>query len=80
MDHTGSGKTYTMQGELGTEKAGIQPRLIGDLFMAINQADPNLLFEVSVHYMELYCEKLYDLLDPRTNPQDIKVVETMKKE
>eukprot|EP00043_Microstomoeca_roanoka_P019278 m.215114 g.215114 ORF g.215114 m.215114 type:complete len:1342 (-) comp16972_c4_seq1:3575-7600(-) len=61
---TGSGKTYTMMGTEQTE-AGIIPRLCNQIFERINSSDnPHLTFKVDVSYMEIYNEKVQDLLSP----------------
>ncbi|CCE62768.1 hypothetical protein TPHA_0D01270 [Tetrapisispora phaffii CBS 4417] len=60
---TGSGKTFTMSGT--QEDTGLIPLSISHLFNTINEE--NLLgkkkYEMLVSYMEIYNEKLYDLLD-----------------
>ena len=72
---TGSGKTFTMSGPLfedprKTEYAlrqntkGIIPRLVEDLFYHINQAPPDVEYHVTASYIEIYQEKLKDLLRP----------------
>eukprot|EP00039_Didymoeca_costata_P005378 m.81148 g.81148 ORF g.81148 m.81148 type:complete len:1330 (+) comp12793_c0_seq1:169-4158(+) len=63
---TGSGKTYSMMGTK-TER-GIIPRLCTGLYdrMAAND-DPNLSFKVEVSYMEIYNEKVKDLLSVGNN-------------
>jgi len=69
---TGSGKTWSMEGELGTANRGIQPRLVEDLFKAINSAPENVKFSVEVSYVEIYLNELRDLLDPRKRNLEIK--------
>lgn len=63
---TGAGKTHTILGEgsfrsggeaSGSRQAGIIPRVVGDLF---NQLTDGTLVRVS--YLEVYNEKVYDLL------------------
>ncbi|ORZ22383.1 kinesin heavy chain [Absidia repens] len=63
---TGSGKTFTMMGaDIGDEKTrGIIPRIIGQIFESIMQAPSNVEFTVKVSYMEIYMEKVRDLLNP----------------
>ncbi|XP_017472361.1 PREDICTED: kinesin-like protein KIF13B [Rhagoletis zephyria] len=71
---TGSGKSYTMMGSL--ESKGIIPRLCDELFSAIaNKTTQDLLYKVEVSYMEIYNEKVHDLLDPKPNKQSLKVRE-----
>eukprot|EP01083_Nonionella_stella_P150579 479905_1 len=62
---TGSGKTYSMSGDLGTaELRGIVPRIVEMIFSGIAQADEHMEFTVKVSYVEIYLEKLRDLLRP----------------
>ncbi|XP_034476014.1 kinesin-like protein KIF13A isoform X4 [Drosophila innubila] len=71
---TGSGKSYTMMGS--QENKGIIPRLCDKLFLAIaNKSTPELMYKVEVSYMEIYNEKVHDLLDPKPNKQSLKVRE-----
>ncbi|XP_012274731.1 kinesin-like protein KIF13B isoform X2 [Orussus abietinus] len=71
---TGSGKSYTMMGS-GDNK-GIIPRLCDSLFdMIAKQQSSELSYKVEVSYMEIYNEKVHDLLDPKPNKQSLKVRE-----
>ena len=59
---TGSGKSYTMMGSQG--QAGIIPRLCNNLFERIEtMSGPENQTKVEVSYMEIYNEKVFDLLD-----------------
>ena len=59
---TGSGKSYTMMGS--RDQAGIIPRLCNNLFERIEQiSTPENQTKVEVSYMEIYNEKVFDLLD-----------------
>ena len=61
----GSGKSFTM---MGTEdNKGIIPRLCDTLFerIATEAKVDSLSFKVEVSYMEIYNEKVRDLLDPK---------------
>jgi len=69
---TGSGKSYTMLGSsTNAESRGIIPRLCDALFAGIDQrkaADGgggDWAAKVEVSYMEIYNERVHDLLDPR---------------
>lgn len=63
---TGSGKTFTMQGSKDGESIGIIPRSLLDLYTQIedrkNDTGGELLFNVSVTFVQLYKEKVYDLM------------------
>ncbi|GMF24971.1 unnamed protein product [Phytophthora fragariaefolia] len=61
---TGTGKTYTMQGDLspGSETAGIIPRSVRCIFDALEAGGEE--FSVRVSFLQLYNEELKDLLDP----------------
>ncbi|KAI9316138.1 P-loop containing nucleoside triphosphate hydrolase protein [Zopfochytrium polystomum] len=62
---TGSGKTHTMMGDMESEEVkGLTPRLVESIFDTIFKAPPNLEFTVKVSYMEIYMEKIKDLLNP----------------
>ncbi len=43
---------------------GVIPRLVQGIFLAISQGDPALEFTVQVSYIEIYLEKVRDLLNP----------------
>ncbi|GMR36635.1 hypothetical protein PMAYCL1PPCAC_06830 [Pristionchus mayeri] len=64
---TGSGKSYTMMGKPSDEsEAGIIPRLCKNLFERIDGiSDAKCTVEVS--YMEIYCERVKDLLNPNSS-------------
>lgn len=71
---TGSGKSFTMMGS--QENKGIIPRLCDLLFDNIaKQQSTELSYKVEVSYMEIYNEKVHDLLDPKANKQSLKVRE-----
>uniref|UniRef100_A0A674CIM4 Kinesin family member 13A n=1 Tax=Salmo trutta TaxID=8032 RepID=A0A674CIM4_SALTR len=71
---TGSGKSFSM---MGNKKApGLIPRLCCSLFERIGREDSQVLsFKVEVSYMEIYNEKVRDLLDPKGSRQSLKVRE-----
>ncbi|KAI9312760.1 P-loop containing nucleoside triphosphate hydrolase protein, partial [Dichotomocladium elegans] len=64
---TGSGKTFTMMGSSIDDEVnkGIIPRIIEQIFASIMQSPPNMEFTVKVSYMEIYMEKVRDLLNPQ---------------
>lgn len=69
---TGSGKTYSMEGSLGSPNRGIVPRLVESLFEAIEEADEVYEFVVKVSYVEIYLERLRDLLRPSNGGMKIR--------
>uniref|UniRef100_H3C890 Kinesin family member 13Bb n=1 Tax=Tetraodon nigroviridis TaxID=99883 RepID=H3C890_TETNG len=71
---TGSGKSYTMMGS--EEQPGLIPRLCSSLFSRILQeAQEGESFTVEVSYMEIYNEKVRDLLDPKGSRHALRVRE-----
>ncbi|XP_061196909.1 kinesin-like protein unc-104 isoform X5 [Saccostrea echinata] len=65
---TGSGKSYTMMGKSEPGQQGIIPQLCEDLFERIKAAKcDDVQFSVEVSYMEIYCERVRDLLNPGHN-------------
>uniref|UniRef100_A0A8B9JKE8 plus-end-directed kinesin ATPase n=1 Tax=Astyanax mexicanus TaxID=7994 RepID=A0A8B9JKE8_ASTMX len=63
---TGAGKSYTMMGKQEKDQQGIIPLLCEDLFTKINDNnDNNMSYSVEVSYMEIYCERVRDLLNPK---------------
>uniref|UniRef100_A0A8D2ZMW5 Kinesin family member 13Bb n=1 Tax=Scophthalmus maximus TaxID=52904 RepID=A0A8D2ZMW5_SCOMX len=71
---TGSGKSYTMMGS--SEQPGLIPRLCSSLFgRTVQEACEGESFTVEVSYMEIYNEKVRDLLDPKGNRQALRVRE-----
>lgn len=66
---TGSGKTYTMMGaDIADDSSkGIIPRIVEQIFDSIARADSNIEFMVKVSYMEIYMEKIRDLLVPQND-------------
>ena len=58
------------------DSKGIIPRLCDNLFdMIAKQQSSELTYKVEVSYMEIYNEKVHDLLDPKPNKQSLKVRE-----
>ena len=61
---TSSGKTHTMEGEIGdAEWQGIIPRIVDDIFNYIYSMEENVEFHIKVSYFEIYMERIRDLLD-----------------
>ncbi|XP_054637398.1 kinesin-like protein KIF13A isoform X5 [Dunckerocampus dactyliophorus] len=71
---TGSGKSFSMMGN--GEQPGLIPRLCCSLFERVHiDANEAHTFKVEVSYMEIYNEKVRDLLDPKGSRQSLKVRE-----
>lgn len=63
---TGSGKTHTMEGDLGGEPAGhgVVPRMVSTLFDGVDQAGDGEEFVLKMSAVEIYMERICDLLAP----------------
>ncbi|XP_066572114.1 kinesin-like protein KIF13A isoform X2 [Amia ocellicauda] len=70
---TGSGKSFSMMGN--GDQPGLIPRLCCSLFERVSKEDKSHSFKVEVSYMEIYNEKVRDLLDPKGSRQSLKVRE-----
>ncbi|XP_059927516.1 kinesin-like protein KIF13B isoform X3 [Gadus macrocephalus] len=71
---TGSGKSYTMMGSV--ENPGLIPRLCSALFdRTLKGKREEESFTVEVSYMEIYNERVRDLLDPKGSRQALRVRE-----
>ncbi|XP_073321043.1 kinesin-like protein KIF13B isoform X2 [Pagrus major] len=71
---TGSGKSYTMMGS--GDQPGLIPRLCSALFERTQtEGRKEESFTVEVSYMEIYNEKVRDLLDPKGGRQTLRVRE-----
>ncbi|XP_063298079.1 kinesin-like protein KIF13B [Pelobates fuscus] len=71
---TGSGKSFTMMGT--ADQPGLIPRLCSTLFERTQEAEnEELSFKVEVSFMEIYNEKVRDLLDPKGSRHSLKVRE-----
>ncbi|KAG5673594.1 hypothetical protein PVAND_003627 [Polypedilum vanderplanki] len=63
---TGAGKSYTMMGKQEEGQEGIIPMICEDLFKRIHETESEeLKYSVEVSYMEIYCERVRDLLNPK---------------
>ena len=78
---TSSGKTYTIEGaSLDDEQLqGIIPRTATALFTQVLAADENIEFIVQVSYIEIYMEKIRDLLDPYRTKTNLQIREDAKR-
>ena len=66
---TSSGKTHTMLGpDIDNEyEKGIIPRMVAGFFNRIESAPEEIEFTVKVSFIEIYNEKIRDLLEPTKN-------------
>ncbi|KAF8844948.1 kinesin [Paxillus ammoniavirescens] len=71
---TGSGKTFTMMASHchlllthSEELKGIIPRITEQIFQSIVESDAHLEYMVKVSYMEIYLERIRDLLAPQND-------------
>lgn len=64
---TSSGKTYTMEGPDIEDKVyqGVIPRMVWSIFDGIYNADEHIEFLVKVSLVEIYNERIRDLLDSK---------------
>jgi len=65
---TGSGKTHTMMGDMDNEEfKGLIPRIVEQIFHSIISSPSTMEYTVKVSYMEIYMEKIRDLLNPQND-------------
>ncbi|GIL72545.1 hypothetical protein Vretimale_4317 [Volvox reticuliferus] len=75
---TGAGKTFTMSGgKQSYKQRGIIPRALGHVFAEV-KAMPDREAKISIQYLEIYNESLYDLLDITTQPHEISIYENSR--
>lgn len=76
---TGSGKTFTMMGPdpYDEELRGIMPRAAVQVFQTIETADVQVEYTIQCSAVEIYKEKLQDLLD--TSGTGLKIKENVEK-
>jgi kinesin family protein 5 len=73
---TGTGKTHTMEGDINDpDLRGIIPRAVEKLFDGVMEADENIEFTFKVSYVEIYMEKIRDLLDDNHTKNNLTVRE-----
>ena len=66
---TGAGKSYTMMGaDIDNDLSkGIIPRIVEQIFASIIASPSNIEYTVRVSYMEIYMERIRDLLAPQND-------------
>src|SRR5277367_2913515 len=66
---TGAGKSYTMMGSDidNDEGRGVIPRIVEQIFASILSSPESIEYTVRVSYMEIYMERIRDLLAPQND-------------
>lgn len=66
---TGAGKSYTMMGTSIEDDngKGVTPRIVEQIFSSIMSSPANIEYTVRVSYMEIYMERIRDLLQPQND-------------
>lgn len=66
---TGAGKSYTMMGTdiADDEGRGVIPRIVQQIFHSILSSPSTIEYTVRVSYMEIYMERIRDLLAPQND-------------
>lgn len=66
---TGAGKSYTMMGSDIDDDVGkgVIPRIVQQIFASIMASPSNIEYTVRVSYMEIYMERIRDLLMPQND-------------
>ncbi|KAG6024070.1 Kinesin heavy chain [Claviceps citrina] len=66
---TGAGKSYTMMGTNidDDEGRGVIPRIVEQIFASIMSSPSTIEYTVRVSYMEIYMERIRDLLAPQND-------------
>lgn len=66
---TGAGKSYTMMGSNidDEEGRGVIPRIVEQMFASIMSSPSTIEYTVRVSYMEIYMERIRDLLAPQND-------------
>ncbi|KAJ9450132.1 Kinesin heavy chain [Diplonema papillatum] len=68
---TGAGKSHSMMGPStggfcsDKEQQGIIPRVVEQIFLNVENSDPDIEFSIKVSYVEIYMEKIRDLFEPK---------------
>ncbi|EJT77631.1 kinesin heavy chain [Gaeumannomyces tritici R3-111a-1] len=65
---TGAGKSYTMMGSsIDDDNRGVIPRIVEQIFASIMSSPGTIEYTVRVSYMEIYMERIRDLLAPQND-------------
>ncbi|GME86776.1 unnamed protein product [Ambrosiozyma monospora] len=74
---TGCGKTHTITGT--QDSPGVIFLTMKDLFDRMEEMKNDFMFELTLSYLEIYNEKIKDLLNPSTDPRSLCIREDTKK-
>ena len=72
---TGTGKTYTMDGDTEGENRGIVPRAFEHIFDYMRANADTHKFSITMTYVELYTEKIRDLLSNKNDDKGLVIHE-----
>ncbi|KAG7382549.1 hypothetical protein PHYPSEUDO_004748 [Phytophthora pseudosyringae] len=75
---TATGKTHTMVGpgdSVHDDQRGLIPRALEDIFDRAEKTRSQAKTTVALSYVQIYCERIFDLLEPETSPSNILVRE-----
>ncbi|KAL4168497.1 hypothetical protein KRP22_011896 [Phytophthora ramorum] len=75
---TATGKTHTMVGPgdlVHGDQRGLIPRALEDVFARAEKTRSQAKTTIAVSYVQIYCERIFDLLEPETLPCNILVRE-----
>lgn len=68
MHAAGSGKTHTLIGNMkNSVDKGLVPRAAQQLCQAAQEPPSGCIIELSISVVEIYCERIRDLLQPESN-------------
>jgi len=71
---TGSGKTYSVLGNMETDDRGLLPRIVQELYQEIEESQRHgVEYKCNVSYLEIYNERIHDLLVPVNQRADKKL-------
>lgn len=79
---TGTGKTYTMEGDKSTHRVswdgtGIIPRAVNQIFNVLKTQGKE--FAIKVSFLELYSEDAYDLLSPPEDTNKLRIFDDVQR-
>ena len=73
---TGTGKTFTMEGDIDDiNRKGIIPRSFESLYQTLYELHSSIEYSVKVSYIEIYMEKIKDLLQPTRSNSELVIRE-----